>query len=71
VVLVLHLDININGGDGENVLHIAARSQNIWKDEDVSFILKTVKLLFSFKKKFVQLKSNTIRRTAIQSISIY
>ena len=36
--IFLHSDINLNGGNGENVLHIAAHSQHIWKD--VSFIVK-------------------------------
>ena len=39
-----HLDININGGNGENVLHIAARSQSIWKD--VSFTRKKMSNLY-------------------------
>ncbi len=52
MVFSLHLDININGGNGENVLHIAAQSQKIWKN--VSFTLKTVKILFSFEYWFIK-----------------
>ena len=30
------LDFNILGGDGENVLHVAAFSKHMWKDVGIS-----------------------------------
>ncbi len=45
------LDIHINGGNGENVLHIAARSDHVWKN--VSFIVIEKVHLLNIMRLFV------------------
>ncbi len=44
MVFSLPLDININGGNGDNVLHIAAQSKKIWEGVSLKDVIRSDEL---------------------------